>query len=417
MINNKYEAGDVELVSVKLTNSDSTATVDLKGLLLNLSIFEDIEQPTIYAELLLNDGLNLVKDFPIIGEEDLEVVFFTPGRDKMTTYKLRTFSIQGVTVADNNRSSNYILRCVSAEHFKNSVALVDKAYNTTISNMIKDIVLNEITTDKSINLENTRGISSIAIPRLSPFQAIDFLRQKAVALRASGGLFVFFENQSGYNFLTIEKLIQDGVKFVGTKSFHHSTDIKSTNAKDTHAFRNILKLEYLTKFDTIQKMNNGLFKNTVISYDILSKKVKYTDFNLHEQVRHFETGNKGSEVPNTVKTVNQAVKGNPYYMFTPFDSSAGDLYTQDLLGYKQAYSILLNQHVVRCLTYGDNFMSVGDVVELKLPTTSGTTEVRTDDMMYSGNYLVTKLRHIIYQTDRKFKYQIAMDCNNIGFKK
>ena len=70
-----YEPGDVKLISVKLTNNNKTATIDVRGQLLALSIYEDIEMPTIYAELVLNDAINLVKDFPIMGEEDIEKAY------------------------------------------------------------------------------------------------------------------------------------------------------------------------------------------------------------------------------------------------------------------------------------------------------------------------------------------------------
>jgi hypothetical protein len=76
---------------------------------------------------------------------------------------------------------------------------------------------------------------------------------------------------------------------------------------------------------------------------------------------------------------------------------------------------MFNQNIIRCQIYGDNYLSVGDMVTINLPDTSGTTEKKVGDTVFSGNYMITKLRHMIYQVDRKFKYDIAMDCNKIGY--
>lgn len=409
----RYEAGDVRLIGIKLTNGSTT--VDLKGVTLSLSIFEDIEAPTVYAELSISDALNLVRTFPIIGEENIEISFLTPGRDKITTYKLRTFAVESVIVGDNNQFSTYVLKCVSAEHFVNAVRQVDKAYDVTIGEMIIDILVNELQTSKPFTVESTRGLVETIVPRMSPFQAIDFLRQKAIAKRASGGVFVFYENQYGFNFLSLEKLIEDGKKNINSKTFTHSPNITSDNATQQHAFRNITRMQHLTKFDTIDKLSTGQFKNRVLSYDMLSKGISSTEFNLVEQAKVFETGEKKTKLTNTDALIRTANNVTPFIMFAPKDTSKGNDYVTDLLGYRQAFTTMFNQNIVRCMVYGDNYLSVGDMVTLNLPDTSGTTEKKVGDKRYSGNYMITKLRHMIYQVDRKFKYDIAMDCNKIGY--
>ena len=99
----QYEPGDIKILSIRLTNTNKTANVDIRAQTMSLSIFEDIEEPTVYAELMIVDSVNLVKDFPIIGEEEVEIVYITPGRDKPTKYNFRTFSVEGTV---NNPTGN-----------------------------------------------------------------------------------------------------------------------------------------------------------------------------------------------------------------------------------------------------------------------------------------------------------------------
>ncbi len=411
----QIEPGDIKIISIRITNTNKSVTLDIRAQTMSLSIFEDIEEPTVYAELMMVDSANLVKDLPIIGEEDVEISYITPGRDKPTNYKLRTFAVDGTIANPTGKASAYILKCVSHEHFTNSIKQVDKGYNNTVAEMVADIVVNELSTKKPTIVETTRGLIPIAIPKMNPFQAIDFLRQKAIAKRPSGGVFVFYENQYGFNFVSLEKLIEDGSKTIKSKVFTYSPDVISDKQRQAYAFRNLQRYEHLSKFDTIDKMAGGMFKNTVRSFDMLSKQFEEVSFELSKQAHKFETGDKRAKIPNTNKLLEEAGQGAPYFMFAPKDSSKGNDFVSDLMGYRHSFVKLFNQNVTRCMAYGDNYLTVGDMIELNLPDTSGTTEKKTNDNRFSGKYMITKLRHIITQEDKKFKHNIAFDCNKIGF--
>ena len=414
MKNKVYDPGDIKIIGMKMTNYNKSATRDIRGQVISLSIFEDIEQPSVYAEILLKDGVNLVKDFPILGEEFLEISYITPGRDSMTIYKLKTFSVSSTGVDPSNKASTYILKAVSPEHFTSSINLTERSYKETVDKIVNNILDQDVETGKGRVIEETRGIVPITIPRMSPFQAIDFLRQKAIAKRPSGGVFVFYENQYGYNFTSIEKLIEDGKESIGSKIFTHAPEAGTDSIRQTYVFRNIIQLEQLSKFDTIDKLTSGYFKNNVKSFDLLTKSFDETKFDITEQASKFIYSDRNSSIPNSTTLVDQALSGAPTYMFAPKDSSRGEDFVADLLGYRRAFVKLFNQAVTRCMVHGDNYLSVGDMVELKLPDTSGTTGKKNDDNRYSGNYLITKLRHIIVYEENKFKHRVVFDCNRVG---
>jgi hypothetical protein len=414
MINKVYDPGDIKIIGFTLTNYNSSATKDIRGQVISLSIFEDMEAPSIYVEVMLKDGVNLVKDFPIIGEETLTISFLTPGRDNITNYSFKIYSVTGTGTDASNQSSVYTLKGVTNEHFTNSIRQVERSYKDTVSSIVSSIIRDDLNTNKTAFVEETRGIVPLTVPRMSPFQAIDMLRQRAVAKRPSGGVFVFFENQFGYNFSSIEKLMEDGRSNIGSKVFTHSPDVNSDTSRQTYAYRNIIQLEQLSKFDTVEKLSGGMFNNVVRSYDLLTKKFNETKFNLSEQSANFVYSDANPSITSTHKTVSAAESGSPTYFFTPKDSSKGEDFIPDLMGYRHAFVLMFNQTVTRCLVHGDNYLTVGDVVTLKLPDTSGTTEKKLDDKRYSGNYLITKLRHIIVYEDNKFKHQIVFDCNRVG---
>jgi hypothetical protein len=76
---------------------------------------------------------------------------------------------------------------------------------------------------------------------------------------------------------------------------------------------------------------------------------------------------------------------------------------------------MFNSNVVRIYVPGDSSLKVGDVIELNLPKSSGTTKKPEGEELVGGNYVISRLRHNITTTG-KTKHYVSMDCNKVGFK-
>ena len=152
----KFDLGDVKILSVKITHFDGSTSVDIRQQIGSISVYEDLQQPTIYAELLVNDAVNLVKDFPITGNEIIEIVFKTPTREELTTYKLKVFTIEGQGTRNSGQATAYVLKAVSEEHFRNTDFNITSSYKDTIDNIVYDIIKNQLKTDKPLFIERTR---------------------------------------------------------------------------------------------------------------------------------------------------------------------------------------------------------------------------------------------------------------------
>lgn len=421
MTNKFNEPGDVRIVKAVLTKSGRPYTVDIRAQIISVSIFEDIEEPSMFLEILMQDSINLVQDFPIIGEEIIDITYITPGRDNPTKLSFKVYSIEGTSIAPSSKASMYVLKAVSQVHFFNIFNLVSKSYNTVISSMVEDILRQAAYTTEKMSIrsfiEPTKGIVPVTIPRMQPFAAIDMLRQKAVSLEyPSGGVFVFYENQYGMQFRSIENLIKEGKDSKASKVFTHAPNTTSDEERSRYAFRNIINYIHLGKFDTVSKMQKGLLNTEIQSFDILTKETKIDSYSLSDNARFFiSTDNKG-KLSNTDEFISKNESSSPNRFVVPRDTARGNDYIDQTLGLKNAYTLLLNQNVVRILVYGDNYLSVGDIIEVNLPEVSGTTNKKTKDRLNSGNYLVSKLRHnITTEEGGKPKHTISMDCIKIGY--
>ena len=255
--------------------------------------------------------------------------------------------------------------------------------------MVEDIVRQAAydTEKKNIRayIEPTKGIVPVTIPRLQPFVAIDMLRQKAVSLEhPSGGAFVFYENQYGMQFRSIEGIIKEGKPGIESKKFTHAPNTTSDKEHSQYAMRNIINYTHLGKFDTVSKMQSGLLSTQVQSFDILTKNINTDTYNLSQTSRLFASVDNKSKLPNTNEFIYKNETKAPNRFVVPKDTSRGDDYIHSTMGIKNAYSLLLNQNIIRILVYGDSYLAVGDVIALELPEVSGTTEKKTKDRMNSG---------------------------------
>lgn len=418
------EPGDIDVRKVELkkwTRADSVA-IDIKPQIAEINIFEDLEQPSMIADILLVDSLNLVQDFPIIGEESITITYVTPGRENPTRKTFFVFSIENTGSSPSGKGSTYTIKAVTPTHYFCSGLKVVKTYRDTIDSIVTDILKtaanqNKFSTVKVV-VEKTKGILPITIPSLHPFEAVDLLRQKAVSRDIpSGGAFVFFENQYSLNFKSIESLITDGKKDLGSKTFTFFPNTNANKEATSFAFRNILRYNHISKFDTMEKLMNGAIVNTVESFDLLTKAISSSTYKLSEKARFITSTDNKSSIPNSNQFLEKFNNASALDFFVPKDSSRNEDFLDSNLGFKKGYSSLINNNVVRILINGDNYITSGEVIKLNLPELSGTTERKNKDRLNSGNYLITKLRHRITSSEGgKFKHQISCDCARLGYK-
>lgn len=422
MTTKTLEPGDIKIVKIELRKLNGSTAVDIRSQLVSLSIYEDIDQPSMMAEATLIDSINLVQDFPIVGEEILNITYYTPEREIPTRLSFIVYRVESTGVAPSAKASLYTLKAVTPLHFFNSNITFEKTYNTTADEIVKDIVKNmavNANTTVKLNAEKTKGLIPFAIPKLSPFQAVDLIKQRSISQEfPTGGVFVFFENQYGLQFRSIEGLLKEGKSQINSKVFTYASDTNSDNQRSQYAFRNILRYLHLNKFDTIEKAGGGALSSSAESFDILTKQTETVNFNLAEKMSLFTGTDEKGRLPNTNDFLRKNTNNNPLAgFFVPKDSSKGNDFIDVNIAIKNAFNTLLNQNTLRIMVHGDNYLSAGDLLKINLPEVSGTSDKKNNDRLNSGNYLVSKLRHIITMEEgAKPKHKITMDCVRMGYK-
>jgi hypothetical protein len=403
--------GYVKITRCRLSNYLIDADLEIFEQVQSIDIFEDISKPTMYAQISILDSVDLLHKFPIIGQEQIEITFQT-AENVEVSYNFQVFEVSNINKIGSDRSQIYMLRCVSSEHLYNSSTLITQAYEGLLSDMVPDVLARYTKTRKPIAVDITKGAQTIIVPRLTPFEFIDMCRLKAVSQNYKASSFLFYENQDGFNFRTIESLIEEGVQNIGTKRFiyRRNQTVKDTNDKHALQFRTLQSYEYVQSVDNNERFVKGTLKAVTKTFDIATKKMNTIDFDLRNELEKMKFPNEKQKLDLTAEFISDYETNTPIQFFRFGNSLSPDNFIDTSLAIRNSYRNLFNSSFIRIKIHGDSSLKVGSVINVETPLSSGYDENSTDSE--SGNYLVLRLRHVL-QGGVSPSHQMILDCTRV----
>ena len=394
------QPGDINIQAITLLSEDQQRTYSLLGQVTAIDIWESVMSPCIFCELAIADAIGLYQSFPIIGEEYVSIRFKTPGVSEDVSYLFRVNKLSGKVVSENNKMVTYRLQLVSAELMRNATRYVNRAYDGNISDIVESIVKEDLQTEKPVTIDKTSGIEKGNITRLNPFNAVDFLRRRSVSTEFKSSGFVFFESRDGYVFTTLERLIQKGQRSIDSghsdKEFFFDT-VRHDNIKDV-SIRNIIAYNVMSFGDTIAKAAEGGIRNEVNSFDIVTgdiKKITYKD----DGRAGFKNMDQNGSPTNTSGFIRKHGETTAVRKIMPISSDLPSTQRPEMVALLTAFTQNISQNITRIHVYGDSEVRIGDVVKCSLPTAESSDKSGLS-RLETGNYLVTKVRHLILNNDR-----------------
>jgi hypothetical protein len=378
----------------------SGASVDLREVMRELNIFEDIFSNTMTGDVFINDSQNLINLVPILGGEYLRITLVKPS----TPWKLsKTFRIYKITDRRKNTtfSEDYVLHFCSEEHVLSESIKISKSYKSLpISSIIKDIATNYLQIDSkkfpSDELTTTTGNFDIIIPYWTPFYAINWLARMATTASAPGCSFMFFEDSMGFHFSSIELLSQQvPLQVINFMPLNLSGETNEKGAvSDTQQ-----RLESAEEFemnrapDLIRSISTGMYAGKLTTIHPLEQRIKVRTSNaavLFNSTKHLnphtfmQLGQDRTKVPQTEH-------------FDSFSRVAADnLKVHTWMLQRNAYLSALHGFQIKVSLPGNMYLRVGQVVKMNLPSAEvSSQESKSMDRLFSGNYLITAIRHKI----------------------
>ena len=435
-VGDDFRAADVNIENITMLSADQERRYSLMSQVTRIDIFESIYSPVIFAELQIQDTIGLDQSFPIKGEEFITISFTTPGSES-TTY---TFMNRGApvnkTLNENLKGSTYTLKLVSADVLKNLMAtsvnnkgdFVPKYVKDNVTGIVKDILKEDLKITLPVTVLNTKGIfeekiiyglSDAAQPpnTLTPFRYIDYFRKVlAASTQYESQAFNFFLNKNGYYFTTKEKLIEDGAKALERDQSDKRFYFDATRNEDNRnvKMRNILAFNYVNNAsDAVEYISDGGFCSAATTLDTLTfdlKTVTYTDNIGADKFKKTDKDSGNQFTSNFSRKFGQTPTN------TRLITKRADLPDRNLaekLVKTQAFASKTDLIELQIEVYGDTELTVGDVIECTLPSSVSAEETSDKMRLYSGNYLIVALRHMILNTDRP-QHVISMALEKNG---
>jgi hypothetical protein len=425
----KY-AGEVELTKLVLISSSGVA-IDLTEVVININMYESVFSRAMSGSVLIGDTNNLSVNLPIIGQEYLSIKLNTPSLDdNAIDYSENVFVVYKIKAREADGQMQVLeLQFTSPEMLKSNRIRISKSYTDTIDNITEDIFTNEryLNTKKDLFIEPTIGIRRMVVPNLHPYDIIRNLATESISKENGSPHYVFFENNRGLHFRSLQSLYAQGI----TGKYHsgdQASDEKYTGDNESGALmqsmKRIVNFSMGTNNDTLANIKSGMLGSTIFSHDIYNKSYNKTTFGYFD---NFEDNERISENPtyndnpidedeNTLGNFKDArihlhsvpsdTDTQHYETDTSSYSYSSNRLSDSLLSRQSRFGELRSGISLTMEIHGNTTIAAGDMIDIQLPIAGIDHDDDKVDKYYSGEYLITNLRHIF--TPRERTHQILL---------
>jgi hypothetical protein len=408
--------GEVDIKRFELIHNSGNK-INLIGLVVQLDIYESIKSPAIFGTMLVADTMG-VADNLLLAYSDVEIEYISysgVGASTPSVFKFKITSINNVEKADSGKLKTYTVNMVSkALIVSSSINLTENFVDMTHDQMV-GVIHQYLKTDKEIDKESTKGIDSVVVSKLKPFQAIDKIRRRAISRSHASSSYCFYENRLKYVFATIENIIAEGKKDPSVASGDRNFFLNAVG-KQTYAdsdWRTIIGFEHVQMENLLDMVGHGGLKNNSWAFNITTGEFSKSSFDKQSNDSDFT-----SDSFNLLKTVADEL-GNA----NDLDSSGSvslipivndrEIERVEKNSYLKAYTMKLLSNMMNIHIHGDSVLGAGSVINIDFPIISDSSEQKNNKLL-SGNYLITQIRHIIIPTGKP-KYSQACEVLRTGF--
>ena len=404
-----FSSGDYKISSMMIVTSTGQS-VDVRNIMLELNIYEDIFSPVITGDITLGDAADIMSAYQIHGNEFLCVSIDKPSLNKPIT---KIFRIYKVGDRDFGTASlqNYTLFFASEELLLSVQTLISKSYKgLRIDQMVNDLLLNKLKVNSNkMNGIFTQSLGSfdIIIPRMNPLEAIQWLSPRAYAQNQN--LFFFYENRDGFNFTSYENLLT----LPTYNTYYRNVKITRDVEQNMNSFNFIRIIE---DFDIIKATRMGSFSSSLAVLDLVNRSFKTYNFNATQVSsngllnKNIPSNNLQNRLGLTLYTANESLlkyvaSGDSDPSFNPADIKNWLPQTATRLGQINTFKVVIS-------IPGDILLKVGNVVNLIVPKMETQTQSTQNDSMRSGRYLVASVKHVFNQDNSTTVIELLSDSVN-----
>jgi hypothetical protein len=411
------------------TNGKFADIPQKEGIFVNLHYYESILENSIKATAIIadtgysieNNGkyVGLIEGLDLSGGEKVELHIEDGYGNKLQFSDTRVLRIGRIrNKIEHTQNMVFVIDLVTNEFFKNELVetRVDEAFEGRISDSVYKILKDFLKTEKDIKVEVTENEYSFNAHVEKPFYKCTALGRRCIpegGTETSAGFF-FFENYDGFQFRSIEKLLDENRGYK-TYIYNNTTELpKGYSGK-------ILQATPVINIDVQQKMAIGAWGSQVKTYNYFDTAYTEKEFLAQSQ------GAKGvnlagfnlPSLPDDVigKPTRIISKMQPYGIKQSIDKNKSKKkdYDVELIAaqaasrYNQLFTIVLNIVIA-----GDFSHRAGDLIYCDFPElSSDRTQVVSGKN--SGIYMIANLTQQLDARDGSYT-QLTLVRDSYGRK-
>tara|TARA_R100001460_G_scaffold103371_1_gene148496 strand:- start:1075 stop:2433 length:1359 start_codon:yes stop_codon:yes gene_type:complete len=408
---------DESLFAQKLdSTSYTTKTAQLEGKTVRFDYYESIYSPMITATSTIidtgdsatdkRDNLATIKDgFPIVGDGTEFITFeISNANGTLTTKEPMVVTGSPITM-DQSQRQVLTLSLVSKFSVDSSNDPRLGFYGIgTLDEAVKKILKENKLPFLERNIEKSRTTDKVEGRNETPIDLIFHLSKKSKPVKGAPGFF-FYETQEGFNFRSVEGLIEQGINEY--KENENVRDIRTyyyfnnqrQNLGSNEDDYNMVKMPVIKRDQNlINALKTGVYNVRIQTKNLLTGEFEDKIINLLDKDSSY-LGNKPSKNPYQNESTLENYCRTYSYVLTPgnLDEGVGTEVTNNPATYEPQAMMryaMLHSQIVEIQVPCNITLMAGNVIKLIVENITGSNKANQRENPHrSGFYLILHLRH------------------------
>jgi hypothetical protein len=412
---NIKNAGDIVWDICRITNVAGTS-INIDEMMVEMEIYENLFSHFISGKVYMVDTKNLIDTFPIIGQEELYVDFYTPGQNdssrKKFTKKFRIVSVKDREISGNKQT--YVLHFISYEAWVEQTYRETKSFHGTSDVIIKALFSKLHAKYDELTVTPFLAKTPMIVGESKPLSEMKFvsphwLFSECAKFAANNSIssinvadFLFFETRTGFILKSLSEM------FVEQPIDYFKFDASAASDSNLeNRFNSIKNMMFITSDDQLERVLFGAYGKRFINHDLLTKRIKYEKsfvkiptLNGHES--YFKNDFKFDP------TYNIGVCKS--YSYT-FDEIVND--NQGVIDSTRNISMSkLEFKKLRLDIWGRSWLDVGKPVFISFGS-GDESKIKTEgeSTVTSGKYIVTAIMHRLAVSQHIMTLEVVKESN------
>lgn len=407
--------GEVEVTRANIV-TPSKQTIDIRSLIIETSIYEDIFSNTLSGHVIIQDSLDLINNVPLIGQEILDLDIKTPSLSESITKTFYIYKLQQHKTS--SRSQTYMLNFCSKELIYATNTKVAQAFSGNIGETVTSIFRDDryIGSTSALYVDTTKNNYSFIAPYWSPFETINWISAKAINKRGVPN-YLFFETSKSFEFTSIDTLVQAKSIREYVYSDVGPSTVYGANGDIDFKYSIVESINTDVTFDYLRSLKSGMYSSKLYTFDMTTKNI---NSNSYDYLDNFNDSNHLNKYPIQSDLLLRKRLASLYFI-EKNNYQTGHFKPQgykDFFLQRNALIAELSAFKLNIKVPGRTDIKVGQVIKFTIPQMRQLLIKELGDKSgmsdyFSGRYLITAIKHQIVNG----KHDMTMEIVSESFVK